>query len=622
MKIILALLILSTLIVDANNAQIMDTDTQNQISKDLELIDSIKQNIQSRALGNFLVVGGEPNGCDFDNIQDAIDSATLSGVGEIRIASNKSYQENIIIDNIDISLVGGYNSCFIAGQTGPGSTGPGDFIVDIDGSGASLPVLRITGASQRNTVALKNIRFENGTGIGLQTGGGINAFDANTQILMENVEIDNNTGSGLGVLGGPTTSDTDIVMTDTTLLSNTASFGGGISCTAGDGSIIMGSGSGAAFNTVTHPNGLGGGAYIAFDCTFSMYSAEMVSNTSLNDGGGLFVGSGARAFLIGRKVCQGNTCLGDDERPVIFNGNQADSDASGEGNGGAMHIEGSSSFVSMSQVWIRSNRASNGGAISLDDNAGMVIDRESKDCLISHVISRDKCNLIEFNLVTATFGVGGAIYNKNSQVELYKSYFENNRADFGTAVYSLGGSAVTIINGSVFNNNGNNGVGGISDEYVIRAAGGAEYLIDYSTFADNHAEISVFGISSLQNSKLTLRKSIVHDSDSGEVLNDNFGTATFDCVLGHEINSISGTQLFFGDPEFIDRDGGNYHLNASISPAIDMCESIFGGNDIDTDLRGWDDPTVTNQDNNADAIFDAGADESYDNDIMFGNGFE
>jgi len=595
-----------------------DERINQQVIDDLDLLYSIKQYQQSKNQGNFILVGGEPNGCDFDNIQDAIDSAALSGVDEIRIASNSTYVENLVIDNINITLVGGYDSCFNAGQTGPGN-----FKVDIDGSGASLPVLRITGASQRNTVVLKNIRFENGTGSGLQTGGGINAYDANTQILMENVGIDNNTGSGLGVLGGPNTNDTDIIMTKTTISSNTAGFGGGISCSAGNASIIMGSDSGIIFNSVTNPNGLGGGAHITFDCTFSMYSSGMVSNTSLNHGGGLFVGSGARAFLIGRKVCDENNCLGDDERPVIFNGNQADSDSSGEGNGGAVHIENSFSFVAMSQVWIRSNSAANGGAVSLDDKAGMVIDRESKKCLISDVISRDKCNLIEFNLATATLGNGGAIYNNNGQVELRKSYFENNRADFGTAVSTIGNTATTLIKDSVFTNNGNNGVGGFSDEYVIRAAAGAEYIIDYSTFADNHAEISVFGISSLQNSMLTLRKSIVHDSDTGEVLNGNFGTATFDCVFAHEINSISGSQLFFGNPGFVDRGNGDFHLDPSISPAVDLC--VDSGNsqlDIDTDIRGFDDSTVTNQGNNPNARYDAGAHETYVSDIIFENDYE
>lgn len=598
-----------------------DERINKQVVDDLSLLHSIKQSQISRVQGSFLVVGGEFNGCDFDNIQAAIDSATVSGVSEIRIASNKLYQENLIIDNINIDLVGGYDSCFNAGQTGPGSSGPGNFKVEIDGSGALLPALRITGASQRNTVVLRNLSFVNGTGSGLQTGGGINAYDANTQILMDNVGIDNNTGSGLGILGGPNTNDTDILMTNTLISNNTAGFGGGISCSAGNGSIILGSGSGVALNTITNPNGLGGGAYIAFNCTFSMYSAEMVSNSSLNHGGGIFVGSGATAFLIGRKVCDEGVCLGDDENPVFLNGNKADFDLTGGGNGGAIHIENSFSFVAMSQVWIRANSAFNGGAVSLNDNAVMLIDRESKTCWNSG--TTNKCNLIELNSTNEALGNGGAIYNNDSQVELRKSYVENNRADFGTAVSTIGNTATTLIYGSVFSGNGNPGVGTFSDEYVIRAAGGAEYIIDYSTFVDNHAAISVFGISNTQNSKLTLRKSIVDDSFTGEVLNDNFGTATFDCVLAHEINSITGTQLFVGDPGFVDRIGKDFHLDPSISEAVDLCvDSGTSSFDVDLDFRGFDDPTVANQGDNPAATYDAGADETYATDIIFENGFE
>ena len=204
---------------------------------------------------------------------------------------------------------------------------------------------------------------------------------------------------------------------------------------------------------------------------------------------------------------------------------------------------------------------------------------------------------------------------------VHQTYFENNRADFGTAIHSTGESAASVVDTGVFNNNGNDGIS-YNDRYVIRASGGAEFVIVHSTFADNHATESVFGISNLLNSKLTLTKSIVHDSSSGDTLNGNPGTTVFDCIFAYDINSISGTQLFFGDPEFVDREGGDYHLNASISPAIDLCVSNDVRNDIDYERRGWDDPTVQNEGNNVNATYDAGADESYGNDVLFSNSFD
>jgi len=621
MKNIFTLIIL-VLSIDSISAKTnSDAELNAQILKDLELLHSIKQNQQSRAQGGMLLVGGDTNGCHFDNIQDAIDLASQGGVAEIRIATNKTYTENIIIDDFSITLIGGYISCFNAGLPGP-LGGPGQNTVDIDGSSAALPALRITGNSQRHTIVLKNLGLKNGIGSGLQTGGGLNAYDANAQVLLDNVFISSNSGGGLAIVGG-TTSNTDIVMVDTVVFSNTSSIvGGGIQCQASDASIVMGANSGITNNSISNPNGKGGGAYIVSGCTFSMYSSGMVGNNAKSDGGGLFVGDGSKVFLIGREVCNGSNCLGDNIRPVRFNANNADSDSSGQGNGGAIYITGASTFVDMSQVWVDDNTAFNGGAISVHEGAALSVDRFAQTCWNSHI--DDKCNLFESNFASSTSGFGGAIYNDNSQILVNKTYLENNRADYGTAIYATGGSAASVIDGSIFNHNGNDGSGGYLDRYVIRATAGAEYLVLHSTFADNHATESVFGITSLLNSKLTLNRSIVHDSSTGDVLNANTGTTAFDCVLAHDINSMTatGTQLFFGDPEFIDRNNGNYHINASISSAVDMCASVFGGDDIETELRGWDDPSIPNQGNNVNAIFDAGADETYDNDVIFFNGFE
>ncbi|MBL4661833.1 MAG: hypothetical protein JKY19_15850 [Alcanivoracaceae bacterium] len=617
MKYTFTLLIVVVFICQADTKEIIDRETEAQISKNIELLHTLKNYSYENMGIDFLTVGAD-NQCNYSNIQDAIDDFAQSPLSniEIRIATNKTYVENLIIDNLNLSLVGGYDNCTISGQSGT----PDNTRVTIDGSNVALPVIRITGSSQRNTILLENLKLQNGIGTGLQTGGGLNAFDANVQILLNSVDINNNTGSGLAIIGG-TTTDTDIVMIDSIIDSNTANnVGGGIYCEGSDASIIIGADSGIVFNQVLGANGKGGGAYIISGCNFSMYSAGMVQNMAKSDGGGLYVGDGARAFLIGREVCSAGTCLGDNIRPVRFNANQADSDSSGQGNGGAVYITGSSTFVSMSQIWLDDNRAASGGAISVHEGAALMIDRVAKNCWNSHI--DDKCNLIESNLAISS-GLGGAINNNNSQIEVLKTYLENNRADLGTAIYSVGNSAVSIIVSSLFNNNGNDGLGGFSDQHVVRAFDGAQYLINYSTFADNHAQASVFGISGIGNSILTLNKSIVDDSDSGDVLNLSFGTANLDCILAHEIDSITGTQLFIGNPQFVDRNNGNYHLNAAISPAVDLCnDSGNGPLDIDTDFRGWDDPTVVNQGSNPNARYDAGADETYDNDIIFISGLE
>ena len=598
------------------NANDHEIKISAQTKQDLELVKSFENFSKQSSAGSIITVGGDPNGCDFNNIQDAIDSIPFAGSGLVHIANNKTYNENLVIGDINISLIGGYSDCTAAGTP---LIQPSNTKISVDGSNASIPVLRIGGSLLRSSINLKNISLKNGSSTNSLLGAGLTAFDADTEIMLENLDISNNSGSGLAILGsGNGTTNTDMVMLNTVLSSNNVSLaGGGIYCVGDEASIVMGADSGLTFNQVTSSNGKGGGAFISNGCSFSMYSAAMVSNQAKDGGGGLFAGNGARINLIGRQVCDGNTCLGDDIRPIRFNANQGDSDSSDQGNGGAILITGESTFANMSQFWIDNNTAFHGGAISVQDGAQLYLQRFAKTCWNSHI--DDKCNLFESNLASSSNGRGGAIYNDDGVLLLNQTHLENNRADFGTAVYA-NQSAATVIDGSILNHNGNDGIN-YQDQYVINASGGADFLIIHSTIADNHATNSVLGISS--SSQMTVKNSIIHDSSTGKILNtNNPGISEFDCVMVHDIGTIDGFSIFVDNPRFKDRFDRNYHINASTSPAVDLCSSSSGADDIDTDLRGWDDPSVVNQDNDIDAIYDAGADETYANDIIFNNDFE
>ncbi len=87
------------------------------------------------------------------------------------------------------------------------------------------------------------------------------------------------------------------------------------------------------------------------------------------------------------------------------------------------------------------------------------------------------------------------------------TYFENNRADSGTALALLLNST-TKIEGSVFNHNGNHAANGFDDSSVIYATSNANATISYSTFADNNALFSIFEQTFPSN--LNIYSSIIH----------------------------------------------------------------------------------------------------------------
>ncbi len=128
---------------------------------------------------------------------------------------------------------------------------------------------------------------------------------------------------------------------------------------------------------------------------------------------------------------------------------------------------------------------------------------------------------------------------------------------------------------------------------------------------------------------INIYSSIIYNPNTGPVIDSPAGVVPdIECVIAHEIGSLqslSGSRLLNDDPKFkapLDRD---YHLDAMFSPAVDFCaeSNVLGDlKDMDGHTRGWDDGSVPNDQNNPNYVFDAGADETYDNDVIFKDGFE
>lgn len=570
---------------------------------------------QRQVNGLFSTVGAD-NFCDFNSVQDAIDS----NADEVRIATNMIYTEKLTLTDREIILRGGFTSCT---QANNNNQSPNRSIIDHTGLNLGA-IIAISGSNQRSTIVLESLRLTGAASSGIET----TAADA--EIVLNNMRIDNNhlttgaAGGGIAAFSG----DTDFILIDSIISENSAEFGGGILCSGTNVSFYISGDSGVSQNMATGivPNsnsGHGGGLFVTDGCELIMYSGTQITNAQTligisgnlanEDGGGIYVSQGASVFLSGHRSSpnSGVDFFGDDSKPVNLNNNIADSTNSGKGGGGAF-ITGTDSFLIITGGLIKDNASTNGGGVFTQNDATLYVTRLENKCWDS-----DRCVFFQNNIARNN-GNGGAIYNLLSRILITNSYFEDNQAGLGTAIYAKHSStANNRIDVSIFNHN-SNPANGLNDKHVISLEGSG-MDISHSTFADNDVDEAVIGLDI--NSALRLVTSIIHEATGLVATKLSSNSIIAGCVMVHNTTNIPLSLQ--ADPEFVDRNNRDYHLNPNLSPAIDMCSdfavSVF--RDIDFNERHWDYPNVDNTFGGLPMSYsDAGADEVYD--IIFENGFE
>lgn len=603
-------------------------DVQQQVETDVMLLQSLQQTtqqIQNHGPDDFVTVGGDM-GCDFNagaqRLQDAIDS----GAAEVRVADNHIYQENLILGDFSIIVRGGFADCAEAENNNQVLNA----FTEIDGSAVASPVVSMANVANPQLVRFENLVFSGGSNGAGAFGAGISLQLANVELQLVRVAIiDNNAqfGGGIGIDAGSGISNvpTTVIGEDVFIGNNAANAaGGGIYCGFAENMVFFGVS--AIFGNTAR---VGGGVYTRNGCDVSMYPQRtpgqfvivsgIIDNQATEEAGGVYQLLGGSVFLFGQRMCANGVCLGDGDIPLFVWMNQADSDASGREDGGGIYIADSNfvtEFYANGTVFEDNTAGGNGGAAFVSRNGVFEVNRTATLCW-----NADRCNYFLANTSGQTIGLGGAIYNDGAQVNISNAYFEENRADFGTAIYSSGVDASTRIEGGVLSDNGNNGQDGFSDQFVLSAGLGAELTIIHTTLADNDAENAVINIDPPLNSSLNLQSSIVHDPSSGSVLSGVSSNTNIRCLMAHEDASFSGDLTAQADPLFIDRAAGDFRLDAQNSPAVDFCDDSSADIqqlDIDLEARGWNDPS---RPDNVGA-FDLGANETYDNDIIFIDGVD
>jgi len=626
-------LLMLTSMVHSNTEKFNDKDIDFMIEQ-AEFSGVLDDRSQSTKAGTTYVTVGNDNNCDYRAGGAKIQSAIL-GVSygtEIRIAHG-TYEENLYIDSKSVKLLGGYADCTAADNDDYSVTSTSTKIIPVTGSG--LPVIRVTGDSARHNLTLRNLTIQNGESTSSSySGGGVAFYNADYNVTIQKADINYNNGKfggGISVRFGKT----NIGLIGSNIWGNNAEYGGGIHCNGSNNSLYMDNTAWYMFgfnermlvfaNTATYD---GGGAQVTQGCQFTSYvggsllDGGFYLNKANRHGGGIDASFGAKIDLFGDLKCSDFPfviCNGNNNHPNTFYDNQADNDNNNDGDGGAVYATGSNTKVTATNVNFTLNDAYRGGAVFVTDEAEF----ETYAVNYQNCWEKGRCNQFTHNTASTNNGHGGAFYALDGgRLRVITSHIEGNRADYGSAFYINGTNSSVYLSNSYVVDNGDSGTSNHSNLYPVRVWTDGSATLHFNTIADNNIPASS---ASVANSAgiTSLFGNIIHDESGASALltsSPAFASEHYNIVNDFG-NMITTTTNVEDDPMFIDRANNDYHIDASLSPAVDYSShySIHQGTqDTDGDLRGWDDYTV----GNIYGRFDAGADETYDNDIIFKDGFE
>ncbi|MCX7554245.1 DUF11 domain-containing protein [Marinicella sp. S1101] len=558
-----------------------------------------------RGGAEVLTVGSDLD-CDFVAIQSAINSIPVGALNhEIRVASNSNYQENLFIYTHSLKLVGGFDDCNAA-AAGIGNNNH----AQLDGSAAALPTIRIANPANYNNrqIVIERIDVSGGTGdqaLGVP-GGGINANHAQAEIYLTDMLINDN----LGALGGgiyAVGQSTQLFLEDVLVLLNEATDGGGLYC---DGSSVYLYGdSGVSANQATGEflNGNGGGVYATNDCVFVLFSGTtggfidfrgIAGNQANSHGGGVYSASGSQILLYGEQL--GN--LGDNENPVNINGNEADADNNLIGDGGGIYA--TESYISAFALLLNNNQADNSSAAYLSQS-DFYIQNNSGGCWHDTLCNQIRENTVKDVTDTDSYTIL-SLGNSSLNFKIHQTEVALNRASKSTFFFNQFSNI--DLAGNLIYANGDDGLSGFVDKYLISVFRPNSFNLAYNTVVDNHLTDAIIHVAEASINPANIVSSIFQEVNGIEVINGSGSAAVgFDCIISHEMDSFNGNNVVVADPEFVDRDNQDFHLLPT-SAAIDRCANnavAALSTDLDGQQRGWDVPNVLNDA----GPYDAGVDE-------------
>ncbi|MFM2429068.1 MAG: hypothetical protein RLZZ511_281 [Cyanobacteriota bacterium] len=402
------------------------------------------------------------------SIQNAIDTiGTVAGGRRINLGAGL-YQ-----GGAGFALVNVNKDVTLTGASLPGSV-PASFI---DGNLTTRPIFITAGT----TATLRNLGIQNGVTAATESGGGI--LNSGRLTLEEVVLFNNRAGLDGGGIDSSST-DSSLVMVNTTLINNRAGVDGGGAFLSGNTQYV----SGGIIGNQAGNNG--GGIYNQGNLTISLFR---MSNNRALDGGGIYnTGAGATVtatdFLFDRNDAtnaSGGGIFNQNGTINLLRGTLANNTATTRGGG----IFSNGGNINLQSIGLDDNQAGRFGAGILLDNAIAVIEgtgfRRNIAIEGGGGINLDGTSQLSLNLSTlmenrGQFGGGINTNPTNGPIVISQSLFDGNQADFGGGILN---QTNISIDRSTFQGNIANFVGGAIDN-----TGATARLISRgSVFANNQA---------------------------------------------------------------------------------------------------------------------------------------
>jgi len=515
---------------------------------------------------------GLPTPC-FNTVQAAVDAADAPG-DVIKVAAG-TYQ--VVHINKTVTIRGGYTTAF-ADPPNPDvnlttlDAERQERVIYITGNiSPTLEGLRIvngltTGNGSGIYVAyahpvisgcqvLSNIAYANGGGLYLDHsnatligntftdnsanygGDGLYLFYANATLSRNNVSA--NRGDGLYL------SYSNATLNENTISAN---YGCGLYLTYSDATLIS--------NTVFHNIATGGGGGLHLYRSNAMLIGNIVSTNVATgtrpDGGGLYLDESA-ATLNGNTVCCNTAANGGGLylhlSDAALNGNTVCSNTASS-SGGGLYLDNSDAILNGNTVYSNTARSSGGGLLLSFSDA---------------TLSR---NIIYANTATGAWsGHGGGLYLSQSDATLVNNFVTDNALTWGhgSGLY-VHESSPQLRHNTIAHNHGGGGEGlYVTDGDRYRTRISRPQL--HNTILVSHS----IGISVTGNSSAQLEGTL-------------WGSGVWSNTIDWVGNVTTGTVNIWGDPAFVNPDGGNYHINTG-SVAIDSGVYPTLSDDVDGEPR-------------------------------------
>jgi predicted outer membrane repeat protein len=548
-----------------------------------------------RAFAIYKVGINDPN-CQFSDIQAAIDAAA-NNPGEDYIwiagASVTWAQTHLVISDQDVIIEGGFTDCSQDEPTGQSRLQGmnGRSVIEIEGnSHVELTNLEILGASMDSS----------------HSGGGIYFGGAGSLTLEATWVHDNQTGYGGGIDMSPSGASALDLLEGTTVSGNTALVsGGGIRV---EGATVLTSSSGPNQSPIyiAQNSALGQGD-TAYGGGIEVIGPAVANVASVVDLNVAEYGGGIAAVSNGNGSPTVFLYATDPMTPPTIYGNQASR------TGGGIYLlpdigvlTGDDAFLCANDFVIDANVAQEGAAIYSDEGHGDLGDYTGGVTSFNDNGYCTQASQVPGGVACAA-GIACDEINDNIDADA------NGLLTAGAAILLQTGST---LNGGRLRMQGNQGgslIHALSDQdtlvymtsclltgntmsnelisFTPGGGGGALGQFDHCTIADNAIGAPFVMLAELN--QFSLANSIVDQPGNSTLDYSGSGDGySVSYVLSTEIATLTGPGLLAGEPTFVDRANGDYHL-VPVSTGVDYAPAA-DGTDLDGHPRTIDLPDVPN----------------------------